>query len=112
MGGNENNLGGLNRMDFDTSKVIDYIIPDSPGDFGAILLWILIILLIIIAIIDIRLYFDNQKTSKKLEWIPMTEEPQQKPNTIDRMKKSKNERIPEIVDIRNKVDKIIEINKL
>jgi hypothetical protein len=102
----------VRRMDFDAGMVIDYIIPDSSSDFGTILLWILIILLVIIAIIDIHLYLDNQRASKKLEWIPMTEEPQQKPDTIDQMKKSKNERIQEIVDIRNKVDKIIEINKL
>ena len=112
MGGNENNLGELNRMDFTTSIAIDYIIPDSPSDFGAILLWILIIILVIIAIIDIRLYLDNQKTSKKLEWIPMTEEPQQVINTVKPMKTSKEERLQEIVEIRNKVDKIIEINKL
>ena len=99
-------------MDFTTSIVIDYIIPDSPSDFGAILLWILIILLVIIAIIDIRLYLDNQKASKKLEWIPMTEEPQQVVNTVKQMKTSKEERLQEIVEVRNKVDKIIEINKL
>ena len=112
MGRNENNLGELNRMDFTTSIAIDYIIPDSPSDFGAILLWILIIILVIIAIIDIRLYLDNQKTSKKLEWIPMREEPQQKSNTAEEIKKSKEVRMQEIFDIRNKVDKIIEINKL
>jgi hypothetical protein len=65
MGGNENNLGGLNRMNFDISMIIDYIIPDSSSDFGALLLWILSVLLVVIAIIDIRLYLDNQKTSKK-----------------------------------------------
>jgi beta-lactamase regulating signal transducer with metallopeptidase domain len=93
-------------MNFDTILVIDYIIPDSPRDFEAILLWILIILFVTIATIDIRLYLDNRKTSKKIE------NPQQKLNTIEQMKKSKEERMHEIVEIRNKVDKIIEINKL
>ncbi|VVB62199.1 Uncharacterised protein [uncultured archaeon] len=93
-------------MDFDTSMIINYIIPDSPSDFGAILLWVLIIGLVIIAIIDIRLYLDYRKTSKKIE------KPQQKLNKIEQMKKSKEERMQEFVEIRNKVDKIIETNKL
>ena len=100
-------------MDFDASIVIDYIIPDSLNDFGAILLWVLMIILGIIVIIDIRLYLNNRKTSKKkLEWIPMREEPQQKSNTAEEIKKLEEVRMQEIVDIRNKVDKIIEINKL
>jgi len=85
---------------------VDYIIPDSPSDFGAILLWVLIIVLVIIVIIDIRLYLDHRKTSKKIE------KKQQKLNTIEQMKKSEEERTQEHDNIRNIVDKIIEINNL
>jgi hypothetical protein len=42
----------------------------------------------------------------------ITEEAQQVLNTVEKMNTSKEERMQEIVDIRNKVDKIIEINKL
>ncbi len=86
-------------MDFDTSMVIDYLIPDSPNDFGAILLWVLMIVLVIMMIIDIRLYLDNRKTFKNIE------KPQQKLNTIEQMKKSKENRMQELNDIRKKVDK-------
>jgi uncharacterized protein YneF (UPF0154 family) len=86
--------------------LVDTIIPDSPSDFGAILFWVLIILLAIIVIIDIRTYLSYRKTSKKIE------KPQQKPSTIEQMKKSSEVRISEIDEIRNKVDKIIEINKM
>jgi len=89
-------------MNFDTSLVIDYIIPDSPRDFGAMLLWVLIILNVIL-LVCICLYY--RKTFKKIE------NPQQKLDTIEQIKKSKDERIQELVEIRNKVDKIIEINK-
>jgi peptidoglycan hydrolase CwlO-like protein len=86
--------------------LVDTIIPDSPSDFGAILFWVLIILLAIIVIIDIHTYLHYRKTSKKIE------KPQQKPNTIEQTKKSTEDRLQEIDEIRNKVDKIIEINKM
>ena len=93
-------------MDFDTRPLMDYIIPDSTSDFGAILLWVLLIVLVIMVIIDIRTYLFYRKTSKTIE------KPQQNLNTTEKMKKTKEERIKELDDIRNKVDKIIEINKL
>lgn len=93
----------MSRMDFDTSMAIDYIVPDSPSDFGAILFWVLIILNVIVWV---GVYFYYQKMFKKIE------KPQQKQNRIEQMKKSKEERLQEIVEVRNKVDKIIEINKL
>jgi len=96
----------VDKMNLDISMIIDYIIPDSPSDFGAILFWILIILLVIIAIIDIRLYRENRKISKKIE------KTQQKLNTKQQMKKPREERMQEFIEVRNKVDKIIEINKL
>ena len=90
-------------MDFDTSMVLDTIIPDSPGDFGAILLWILIILNVILWIL---VYWYYRKTSTE------EEKPQQTLNTVDQVKKPTEERMQDIVEVRNKVDKIIEINKL
>jgi hypothetical protein len=47
-----------------------------------------------------------------LNWTQKKEKPKQKLSTITQMNKSKEDRMREIVDIRNKVDKIIEINKL
>ena len=85
---------------------VDSIIPDSPSDFGAILFWVLIILLTTIVIIDIHTYWCYRKTSKKIE------KPQQERNTIDQMQKSTDVRRQEIVEIRNKVDKIIEIHNM
>jgi len=86
--------------------LIDSIIPDSPGDFGALLFWVLIVLLVIIVIIDIHTYLYYRKTSEKIG------KPQQNLHTIEQMKKSKEDRLQEIVEIRNKVDKIIEIHKM
>ena len=88
-------------MDFDTSMIMDYIIPDSPSDFGAILLWILSILLLIIVISDIRLYWNNRKTFKKIE------KPQETFNVKVQIKNSKEERIQKFVEVENKVDRII-----
>lgn len=88
---------------------VDSIIPDSPSDFGAILFWVLIIVLAIIVIIDIHTYLYYlyyRKTSKKIE------KPQQKLNTIEPMKKSHEDRLLNIVEVRNKVDKLIEIHKM
>jgi uncharacterized membrane protein YciS (DUF1049 family) len=85
---------------------VDYIIPDSPYDFGAILFWVLIIVLLIMVFIDLRLYLDHRKTSKKIE------KKQQKLNTIEQMKISEEERTQEHDNIRDMVDKIIEINNL
>jgi membrane protein implicated in regulation of membrane protease activity len=85
---------------------INYIIPDSPSDFGVMLFWVLAIVFVIFMIIDIRMYLYSRKTFKKIE------KPQQKLDTTEEMKKSKECRTQEIVEIRNKIDKIIEINKL
>ena len=87
-------------------EFVDSIIPDSPSDFGAILFWVLIILLVIIVIIDIHTYLYYRKTSKKIE------KPQQKLNTIEQTEKHTEDRLQEIVEVRNKVDKIIEIHKM
>lgn len=99
-------------MDFDTSMVMDYLIPDSFNDFGAIQLWILIILLVSIVIMDIRFYLNNRKTSKKTECIKLKES-KEKFNTIKQEKRSKEEdNLEEYKEIKNKVDNIIEIYDL
>ncbi len=85
---------------------VDVIIPDSPSDFGAIMFWVLILILMIIVIIDIYTYFSYRKTSKKIE------KPQQKLDAVEQRKTSGEDRLHDIVEIRKKVDKMIEINKL
>jgi hypothetical protein len=96
----------VRRIAFDTSMVVDYIIPDSPSDFGAILLWVLMTLLVILVIVDVRMYLEYRKMSQKRE------QQQQNLTIREHMKTSEEERSQAYVDIRNKVDKIIEINKL
>jgi hypothetical protein len=84
---------------------MDWITPDSPSDFGAILFWVLIVILVSIIIIDIYAYLSYRKTPKKIET------PHQNLDPREETKKSKD-RSQDLVDIRNKVDKLIEMNKL
>jgi len=83
--------------------VLEYFIPDSPGDVGAILLWALLIVLVILIIVDLRIYLQYRKTPKKTK-------PRQ-PSTTDQIKQSK-EQLLEFEEVRNKVDRILEIHKL
>jgi uncharacterized membrane protein affecting hemolysin expression len=83
--------------------VLEYFIPDSPGDVGAILLWALLIVLVILIIVDLRIYLQYRKTPKKTE-------PGQ-PSTTDQIKQSKEDAL-EFEDVRNKVDRLLEIHKL
>jgi len=96
----------VSRIDFDTSMVLEYIRPDSPSDFGAILLWVLMTLLVILVILDVRLYLEHRKMPQK------EEQHQQILTTNEHMKKSVEEKEQVFIDIRNKVDKLIEINNL
>ena len=57
-------------------------------------------------ILWILVYWYYRKTSTE------EEKPQQTLNTVDQVKKPTEERMQDIVEVRNKVDKIIEINKL
>jgi len=96
----------VSRIDFDTSMVLEYILPDSSSDFGAILLWVLMSLLVIFVILDVRLYREYRK-------IPQKGEPHQQISTTnEHMKKSVEEKEQTFIDIRNKVDQLIEINNL
>ncbi|MCX6661140.1 MAG: hypothetical protein NTY91_01150 [Euryarchaeota archaeon] len=85
---------------------INDIIPKSPSDLGAIVLWIIIIIIVITAIV---LYLRYRKMSKKV--VKMQENVNTHLNTIDQMKKSKEERLKELTEIKNKVDKVIEEEK-
>jgi len=96
----------VSRIAFDTSMVLEYILADSPSDFGAILLWILMTLLVILIILDVRLFLEHRKMSQK------GEQHQQVLPTNDHMKKSVEEKEQVFIDIRNKVDQLIEINNL
>jgi hypothetical protein len=96
----------VSRIAFDTSMVLEYILPDSPSDFGAILLWILMTLLVILVILDVRLFLGHRKMSQK------GEQHQQILCTNDHMKKSVEEKEQAFIDIRNKVDQLIETNNL
>ena len=85
---------------------IDNIIPNSPSDLGAIVFWVIIIILVITAIV---VYFYYRKISKKV--VKMQENIDTHLNTIDQMKKSKEERLKELVELKNKVEKMIEDEK-
>lgn len=82
------------------------IIPDSPSDFGAIVFWIIIIILVISAIV-IYLYY--RKMSKKV--VKMQENINNHLDTITQMKTSKEERLKELTELKNKIDKMIEDEK-
>jgi len=79
------------------------IIPKSANDIGAILFWV-IILILVIAIVVLYLYTKRMK--KKIGKI------QQDVNVqLDTVKKSKEKRMQELADVKNKVDRIIEDEK-
>jgi len=78
---------------------IKNLIPDSLSDYGAILFWIIIIILVVGAIV---LYLYYRKMSKKVV---------KHLNTIDQMKKSKEERVKELTELRDKAEKILEEEK-
>ncbi len=85
---------------------LDILIPDSPSDFGAILVWVMIILLGIIVSIDIRTFLSYRRMSQK------TKRSQQIINVDVPVNAPKEDRFPDIVEIQNKVDKLIEAYKL
>lgn len=96
----------MSRIYFDMSLVLEYILPDSPGDFGAILLWVVLILLVILSIIDVRMYLEYRK-------IPQQREKQQQNLSIkESMNNSDEEKEEAFIDIRNKVDRLIETHNL
>lgn len=96
----------VGRMDFNLSVILDSLLPDSLGDLGAILFWVLTLLLVILVIVDLRLFFKNRKTQKTNE--PQYQsQPERKDNEI-----SNEEREQAYVDVRMKVDHLLETHKL
>ncbi|MBE3137001.1 MAG: hypothetical protein NTZ75_07440 [Euryarchaeota archaeon] len=82
---------------------INNIIPDSPSDLGAIVFWVIVIILVIAAIV---IYLRYRKMSKKV--VKMQENLNTHLNTIDQMKKSKEERSQDLHELKNKVDKMVD----
>jgi hypothetical protein len=96
----------VSRIDFDLSMILDYLLPDSLGDVGAILFWVLTLLLVFLVIVDLRLFFKNRKT-------PETNEPQyQSPPQRNDNEITNEEREQAYVDVRMKVDHLLETHKL
>jgi ATP/ADP translocase len=82
---------------------INNIIPNSPSDLGAIVFWVIVIILVIAAIV---IYLRYRKMSKKV--VKMQENLNTHLNTIDQMKKSKEERSQDLHELKNKVDKMVD----
>jgi len=78
----------------------------TPLEFIIILVWVISIIIIIVGI---PLYLYDRKISKKME--QMQQNLNSHLNIIDEMKKSKEERLHELVDLKNKIDKMIEEEK-
>jgi predicted Holliday junction resolvase-like endonuclease len=79
------------------------IIPESLNDLGAIVFWIIIFILIIAVV---ALYLYARRMSKKV--VKMQENLDTHLNIT---KKSKEKRMQELSDVKNKVDKILEEEK-
>jgi ATP/ADP translocase len=82
---------------------INNIIPDSPSDLGAIVFWVIVIIIVISAIV---IYLRYRKMSKKV--VKMQENLNTHIDTIDQMKKSKEERSQDLNELKNKVDKMVD----
>ena len=82
---------------------INNIIPDSASDLGAIVFWVIVIIIVIAAIV---IYLRYRKMSKKV--VKMQENLNTHLNTIDQMKKSKEERSQDLHELKNKVDKMVD----
>ncbi len=96
----------MRQMDFDIQLLLDYFIPDSPSDIGAFLFWALLTILVVIIIIDIRLYRQVRKTTHNTTK-PIPDHP-----TEEQIKILQEKPTTDINEIRKKVDKLIQTNKL
>jgi predicted Holliday junction resolvase-like endonuclease len=75
------------------------IIPQSINDIGAILFWIIILVLIILIIL---LYLNGKRLKKKI--VKMQQELDTHVNTA---KQTKEKRMADLSEVKNKVDKIL-----
>jgi hypothetical protein len=89
---------------------LDMILPDSLNDGGAILIWVLTALLLVIVWIDIVSYRSYRKSQKKIEKTPKTEETVE-PAPISFIEPVEDKE-KEFMEIHNKVDRLIEANKI
>ena len=96
----------MRQLNIDTGMVIDYLLPDSISDFGAILLWFLIVILLILVYVDIRTYLSYRKTSNR------TDRQHQVMITPLQMKQSSDDTMQNLDDIRKKVDELLELKNL
>jgi len=96
----------VRRLNLDSSVVLDYFIPDSPNDAGAILLWVLLMVLAVLIVANVRMVLQYRKIPSKKE------EPQQRHPKVKQIEKSGEEPERSYVDIHTKVDQLIEMNKL
>lgn len=87
----------MNRHDYETE-----LSEMETWDFIIILYWVTIILIVSVLF---YLYLNNRNISKKME--QMQQKLTANLDTINQMKKSKEERFKELVEIQNKVDKMI-----
>ena len=85
---------------------IDSLLPTSLSDVGAIVFWVIIILFVIAAVL---LYLYYRKASKKV--VKMQEDLSTKENIINQLKKSKDDTLKELTDLKEKVDKMIQREK-
>jgi hypothetical protein len=92
-------------MIFDIQLSLDYFIPDSLSDAGALLFWALLLVLVIIIAIDIRLYLKVRKTPHN------SKKPFQTYPTEEQMKIFTDEPTTDIGQIRKKVDRLIQLHE-
>ena len=85
---------------------IDNIIPHSLNDLEAVVFWVIIIILVIAAIVT---YLYYRKMSKKV--VKMQENIDTHLNTINQMKKSKEDRVKDITELKDKTEKMLEEEK-
>jgi hypothetical protein len=93
-------------MNIDANMILDYLVPDSIGDYGAILLWILLTILLVLIYVDLHTYVYYRKTSNR------TEPQQQMMITPLQMKQSSEDKMQTLDDIRKKVDALLELKNL
>jgi hypothetical protein len=93
-------------LNLDSSMVLDYFIPDSPTDAGAILLWVLLIVLAVLIIVNVRMVLQVRTIPSKKE------EPPQGHPPVGQREKPREEPERSYGDIHTKVDQLIEMNKL
>jgi F0F1-type ATP synthase membrane subunit a len=76
------------------------LLPESPSDFGAILFWIIILILVLAVLF---LYWNHRRMSQKVSRMQETLDAHR-----DQMNKSKEERLQKLQDVKKTVDKMVD----